>query len=262
MSYFKQNDLTPMTAEQYATHWGLASEVHQNENDYHWISSNLPSCASMLEIGCGNGNSTKQLLTVSKRVVSIEINDALIQIAQQNLQQAGYKVCIIEPGIASKVDFSSDIDCYLVHASVFDKKILELLPGLIFDFVIFSFFGSAPIHAADELGKNLDELDTDYAMRYREKATLRAFELKNMSDNCKLCVVDRVNQVSGFSKFDIRNAVAEDLADRLGISANQISVKTKVNTAMQKTSSSEMQYITNASMARMNGTPLIALSLI
>lgn len=262
MSYFKQNDLTPMTADQYATHWGLASEVHQNENDYHWIASNLNSCGSMLEIGCGNGNGTKQLLAVSKKVVSIEINDSLIKIAEQNLQQAGYKVAIIDPSIATEVDFSSDINCYLVHASVFDEKVVELLSGHLFDFVIFSFFGSAPIHAADELGKTLDELDTDYAMRYREKATLRAFELKNMSDNCKLCVVDRVNQVSGHSKFDIRNAVAGDLADRLGISANQISVKTKVNTAMQKASSSEMQYITNASMARMSGTPLIALSLI
>lgn len=234
MSYFKQNDLTPMTAEQYATHWGLASEVHQNENDYSWISSNLKPCASMLEIGCGNGNSTRQLLAVSKKVVSIEINDSLIQVAQQNLQQAGHKVKIIDPSMAMTIDFSSDIDCYLIHASVFDEKVVGLLSGLLFDFVIFSFFGSAPIHAADELGKSLDELDTDYAQRYREKATVRAFELKNMSDNCKLCVVDRVNQVSGHSKFDIRNAVAKDLADRLGILAGQISVKTKVNTAMQK----------------------------
>lgn len=262
MSCFKLNELTPMTPEEYATHWGLASDVHENENDYNWITSQLTPCISMLEVGCGNGNSTKKLLNISKKVVSIEINDSLIQTAELNLQQAGYNVTVITPNSTKKIDLSSNIDCFLVHASIFDKKVPTLLSGLLFNYVIFSFFGSAPIHAAQELGKTLDELDKNYALDYREKATLRAFELKNMSKSCTLCVVDRVNQSYGFSKFDVRNAVADNLATRLGISKNQISVKTKVNTAMQKTSNSEMRYITNASMSQANGTPLIALSLV
>lgn len=261
MTYFKKNDMTAMTPQEYASEWSKSSEDHNNANDYAWISSNISESSSVLEIGCGNGNSTMSFLSRGCKVVCVEINDTLITMAEENITNAGYKVERIDITQISNIDLSSETDCYLIHASVFDSGVSLLALG--FDYIMFSFFGAAPLHAANELEQEVENLDIDFAKQYREKATLRALELKIINgDQCKLCVVDRIQQLQGHSKFEIRNAYADDLSTRLAIPINQITVKTKVNTAMQKTTSSAMQYIHDGSMNSSRVTPLIALAII
>ncbi|WP_411554278.1 methyltransferase domain-containing protein [Kosakonia sp. ML.JS2a] len=50
-----------------------------------------PNHLPLLIIGCGNGNSTKSLLSICSKVVSIEVNDTLIKMAEENITSADYK---------------------------------------------------------------------------------------------------------------------------------------------------------------------------
>jgi SAM-dependent methyltransferase len=263
MGSFSSKDLTPMTPNDYASEWGQSSNDHKAHSDYTWIASQLDKPSLVLEIGCGNGNGSEEVLRLGAKLVCVEINQYLIEKALVNLDLAGYKTSVITLEQIQNIDLSSDIDCFIVHCSIFEQELNSLAKKLQFDYILFSFFGSAPIHAAEELGQPLDNLDSSYARHYREKATVRAHELKSMSSlNCKLCVVDRLQQPPGHSKYDIRNVYAEDLSSRLSISKDQLTIRTKVNTAMSKPTSSSMQYINDGSLGRKPGIPLIAIALI
>ncbi len=82
--------MTPMNEEQYAKHWSLESDKHQRFSDYTWMSQQLNESSFILEIGCGNGTSSRHLLQRSCKLIIIEANSTLANIACENLESLGY----------------------------------------------------------------------------------------------------------------------------------------------------------------------------
>jgi len=257
--------MIPMNAQQYAEEWSISSDEHKVKNDYDWIAASLDKPSLILEIGCGNGNGTESLLNINSKVISIEINEHLAAKAYKRLSDLGFKVELIDSKQISDISLTSETQLFIIISSVFDDSVEYVASSHNFDYVLFSFFGAAPIHAAKELGKEIVDLDMDYARDYREKATKRAYDLsrtRNTSDT-KLVIVDRGAQPKGYSKFDYKHAVANDINERLDVSVNHSDVKLRVNEAKQRTtSSSAMKYITNSNFTGNVGTPLIMLTII
>lgn len=251
----------PMTPSEYAIEWSQSSSDHKRFSDYQWIAEHLTDPKIVFEIGCGSGNGTAALLKRGSKVVSVEINQDLLQQTTNYLQSDGYKVELIPLSQVDKIDIDSETQCFLIEADVFDADAKKIFSTIKFDHILFSFFGAAPLHAALGLGIPLEELDSQFARNYREKATLVAYDFKKIcGDECKLIIVDRVHQEKGFSARQIREFYANDLAVRLGVPIEGIRLETRKNQAMQRPSTSAMQYINDGSFAPRAGTPLIAIA--
>lgn len=262
MTQLIPKNMTPLTPEQYATEWSNSSDDHQRFSDYGWISSHLSDAEFVLEIGCGNGNCTKAILKQGAKVVSIEINNHLLNATAKKLEE-DYKVTILKLSEISNISINSETDCYLIEADIFDSTLDTIFKNIDFDHVLFSFFGAAPEHAAKGLGKTLESLDNQYASRYREQGTTRAYEIaKTLNENCKLVVVDRVTQPTEFSLQEIKDFYQNDLAERLAIPANTITVEMRKNEAILRPTKSKLNYMHNGSFNKMPGKPFIACSII
>ncbi len=252
---------TPMTPSQYALEWTKSSSDHKRFSDYNWIASHLNEPAVILEIGCGSGNGTEALLKKGAKVISIEINRDLLLTAESHLKACGYQVEVTPLSQINNIDLSSEAQCYLIEADVFDSNLDSMFNIIAFDHVLFSFFGAAPAHAAAGLGVTVQSLDSEFARKYREKATLRAFQFKQLcAQTCQLVVVDRIHQEKGFSAKEVRNFYCDDLATRLGVSVGAIQIETRKNHAMQRPTTSAMQYINDGSFNQRPGTPLIVIA--
>ncbi len=251
----------PMTPSEYAIEWSKSSSDHKRFSDYQWISAHLTKPVLVFEIGCGCGYGTEALLKRGSTVVSIEINQSLLNKTADYLKGCGYTVAVIHLTQIENIDITSETQCYLIEADVFDANIERLFSTVSFDHILFSFFGSAPQHAANGLGIPVEELDNRFAQRYREKATLKAYNFKKLCGNkCKLVVVDRLHKDKGFSARQIRDFYINDLSERLNIPKGDILVKTRENQAMQRSTTSAMQYINDGSFTRRPGVPLIVIA--
>lgn len=263
MSTPLSSSMTAMTPQQYADEWGSSSSDHKRFSHYKWISSHLVEPKLVLEIGCGVGYGTEELLASGAKVVSIEINTDLLNKAADNLVEAGYTVNKLSLSQIGSLDLEDDIQSYLIEADIFDKSLDSFFQRITFDHVIFSFFGAAPEHAAKGLNTTVEQLDDKFAFNYREMGTARAFEIKNLCGNqCKLVIVDRIHQEQGYKVEAIRAFYLSNLATRLNISENLITLRTRKNEAMQRPSASKLNYINDGSFEKRLGTPLISISII
>ncbi|KZP80125.1 hypothetical protein A3460_05330 [Enterobacter roggenkampii] len=254
---------TAMTPQQYANEWGKSSSDHKRFSDYKWIASHIINPKTVLEIGCGVGYGTQEVLALGAVVVSIEINTDLLNVAASNLTQSGYKVKKINLSQINTINIDSDIQCYLVEADIFDKNLDSLFQSINFDHVLFSFFGAAPAHAAKGLNTTVALLDNKFASSYREMGTTRAFEIKKMCNaQCKLIIVDRIHQDQGYQAKEVRGFYLTDLARRLNVPETVITAQTRKNQALQTISSSKLNYINNGSFNKRLGTPLIVIATI
>lgn len=261
MSSLLSQGRIPMTPSEYAAEWSKSSSDHKRFSDYQWISTHLADPTLIFEIGCGNGNGTEALLKCGAKVVSIEINQSLLNKTADYLTECGYKVATIHLTQIDNIDMISEIQCYLIEADVFDVKIEKLFSIVKFDHILFSFFGAAPQHAAEGLGVPVEKLDSRFAQLYREKATLKAFNFKKLCGNeCKLIIVDRIHKDKEFSSLQVRDFYASNLAERLDIPKKDILVETRKNQAMQRPTTSAMQYISDGSFTRRPGVPLIVIA--
>ena len=64
--------------KRYITEWGVTSSHFLNEGHYGWMSDKVDKYVRVLEIGCGVGYSTLELLQDGHKVVSIDENQACV----------------------------------------------------------------------------------------------------------------------------------------------------------------------------------------
>ena len=72
--------------ESYANQWNFTSEFYNNKGYYEIFSAWVPSKSKILEIGCGSGYSTLELLKNSEFIHSIEENTEYIKMASELLK--------------------------------------------------------------------------------------------------------------------------------------------------------------------------------
>lgn len=76
--------------EIYANNWEKDSTEIKKENLYYWMESQIQNYKNILEIGCGCGNSTLELLNKQHNVTIIESNNVCINKTRKLLSDNNY----------------------------------------------------------------------------------------------------------------------------------------------------------------------------
>lgn len=77
--------------KEYAKLWEKDSIIMNSNKLYDWMSSNIENYKNILEIGCGAGYSTLNLLRKGHNVTCIEFNKNFIDMTKKLLNENGYR---------------------------------------------------------------------------------------------------------------------------------------------------------------------------
>ena len=113
--------------ETYAKKWNINAEHFPNNNSYLWMCSKINSYKTVLEIGCGTGQSTLALLKNGHRVIAIEKNLSCIDAAKTLIGNSGYKVESIE-------NSENDFDALIINKDLLESE--DYIKQYSFDIVI------------------------------------------------------------------------------------------------------------------------------
>lgn len=109
----------------YANQWEVSSK-HFYENDcYKWMTEQVGEFKTILEIGCGTGYSTLELLRRGHKVISVDKNELCIEKAKNRIEAEGFTVG----------DISSN-DVEFIVADIVDKEFLKTIANFNFNIVI------------------------------------------------------------------------------------------------------------------------------
>ena len=109
----------------YADQWEVSSK-HFYENDcYKWMTDQIREHKTVLEIGCGTGYSTLELLRSGHKVISIDKNECCIEKAKHKIELEGFSIG----------DLSNN-DVTFIVADVVDETLLKTISDYDFDIVV------------------------------------------------------------------------------------------------------------------------------
>ncbi|EPJ77236.1 hypothetical protein CFII64_24149 [Pseudomonas sp. CFII64] len=182
-----------MTPDQYADQWAINSQSYNAEGYYHWMSDQLGSIKTVVEIGCGCGNGTLALVQNGRRVVVIEPNAKAIELTANNLTGAGLSVLVSQERASIDSMEQQGTNVVIVQGDIFDSKLNQLLGGLNFDAIACWLIGAEPERIAEHIGKSLEAFVAPDTAVYRERLHRRCFELGRLCLKIDGCVqmVDR-----------------------------------------------------------------------
>lgn len=108
-----------------ATHYAEnTADLHPQEEAQKFINS-LPSCARVIDIGCGPGRDAKIFSDYGLEVVGIDFSPNMIQIAKQNAPNCSFHIMDIEAIVFSSETFDGVwANCALLHVP---KKNIHLV---------------------------------------------------------------------------------------------------------------------------------------
>ena len=196
MHYEKETQVITMTEkEKYALEWNNSAQYFYDHKSYKHLATHISKFNTVLEIGCGTGQSTLALLEAGHSVIAIDQNPYCIEKARQLVESAGYSViehvdmlssksaCFIEyditepsfeHNILSKI--SPDVvTCWNV-GTYFDKeKTEDVIPKIIE-------YGLTPQEIIQNIESSYGELILWYTCRIAK------------SKNCAVHLVDRGSQ--------------------------------------------------------------------
>ena len=76
--------------EKYSLEWNNSAQYFYDHNSYKHLSEQIKSYKTVLEIGCGTGQSTLALLETGHSVIAIDQNPYCIEKAKQLIEASGY----------------------------------------------------------------------------------------------------------------------------------------------------------------------------
>lgn len=187
--------MTKKASREYASAWEHDAKYFLKNMHYAWMIErlSLPRSSTVLEVGCGAGISTYSLVRQGFRVVSIENNKHMIELAVNNLRKGNVTVEVIDFSDFGKVD-SIKANVVIVCADILDFVVDEAVK---FDGILLWLFGSFP-----------EKIAVDYpgweSPKYRFVAIRKCFELgvRLLKPQGVVQVVDRY----GFFVFDDNEA--------------------------------------------------------
>ena len=165
----------PMTPAQYATEWITSAGNFAKSGEYAWMAAQLGSVTSVLEIGCGSGESTAALLTVCKSLTAIDNNDDLLEATEKRLVAAGRSVH--RPSAADFPLQPSESAVRLVNANILDASAANMGADGTLDAIVVWLIGASPFVIAPALEKDITALERPDMAAYRLLVQQRALEL-------------------------------------------------------------------------------------
>ena len=116
--------------ERYALEWSTSADYFIENNSYNILTKSIKEYHTILEIGCGTGQSTLSLLKEGHSVIAIEQNSYCIIKAKEIIQAAGYNIC------ESIENISKNSVCFLEYDITNPDFLDSILPKLEFDIVL------------------------------------------------------------------------------------------------------------------------------
>lgn len=113
----------------YAEQWNNSSYNFYDNGSYFWMCEQIKKYHTILEIGCGTGQSTLSLVEKGHKVICIEKNNFCIEKAKLLLKKKGYTIGTIECGLV-------DCDVVFLASELFDANLLNSISHISFDAVI------------------------------------------------------------------------------------------------------------------------------
>jgi SAM-dependent methyltransferase len=115
--------------EIYSKQWNDSSNYFYNNNSYSWMCNQIKKYRTILEIGCGTGQSTLSLIENGHKVIAVEKNNYCIEEAKSLLKNKGYIVGSSESDLQA-------CDVVFLRNDLFDNQIINYLNDNTFDLVI------------------------------------------------------------------------------------------------------------------------------
>lgn len=110
-----------MKSIDYAKQWNINAMEYTAKHLYKKFASSISDYHKVLEIGCGTGESTLELLKQGHYVVVVDNNADCVSMAQKKLVDAGYK---------------SEDDFEFITGNFFDQDIIKYLSSIKVDVII------------------------------------------------------------------------------------------------------------------------------
>src|SRR5688572_27779074 len=96
----------------YAREWEASSAHLAGQDAYVWMAEKLAVSGHILEIGCGTGRSTTELLRRGNKVIAVEENANCASRARDYVQEVGYRVKFLSRGSFRSIDSQSHAISY------------------------------------------------------------------------------------------------------------------------------------------------------
>lgn len=116
--------------EQYALEWNSSAQYFYDHKSYKHLATHIQQFKTVLEIGCGTGQSTLALLEAGHCVIAIEQNSHCIEMAKRLIESSGYEIkdCV--------ADLVPQSVCFVEMDVTSLKFEIEVLPKISPDVVI------------------------------------------------------------------------------------------------------------------------------
>lgn len=127
--------------EQYSKEWYDHSKAFDEKKYYEWMAKRVIDYKNILEVGCGTGFSTLNLLNQGHKVIAVDENPSCLKKAEKLLKKNGYNVKLILRGKVIAIDSQKyeikyedltfnqlDCDVVLVESDfINDDKFIEFI---------------------------------------------------------------------------------------------------------------------------------------
>lgn len=235
----------PMTADQYAEEWEINSKSFSDEGYYRWMSQQLGNVETILEVGCGSGNGTLALFQDGRRIIVIEPNEKLANLAYESLRANNIPVEFSDWKTLADHLLSRTSVVLIVRQDIFDSEIEHLREKLSFDAVACWLIGAEPDRIAIHMGKDKHNFTGPEMANYREMIHKRCYEIGEwlLADDGCVHIVDRFGISSWNDKDYIREELAKFHSSLAGESYKIGKSDTFLTRARSSIKTSQIQYI-------------------
>lgn len=186
----------------YSEQWNSSADYFYNNGSYNWMCSNIKRYKTILEIGCGTGQSTLSLLENKHKVVSIEKNNFCIQKAKSLLESKGYKIGSIESTF-------QNCDVIFINRDLLNNQLTNLLNNISFDLIVCWNVGSYwnkemikyYVPFMIEYGLTIDQITSNIESSYTELIIWKSFKIAS-EKNVPINIIDRgIEKISKLKDF-------------------------------------------------------------
>lgn len=245
MSEKKSHLGIPMTADQYAEEWEANSKSFFEEGYYRWMSQQLGSVETVLEIGCGSGNGTLALFQDGRLIIAIEPNEKLANLAFENLKANNVPVEFSSLDALADNTHSNTSSVFIVRQDAFETKIDSLQSKLSVDAIVCWLIGAEPDRISSHIGKEKHNFTGPEMAEYREKIHQRCYELGKKLLTVGGCVhiVDRTGLRSWSDKDYFRDEFSKFHSGMAGEGYTIGKSDTFLTRARSNIKTSQIQYL-------------------
>jgi SAM-dependent methyltransferase len=240
--------------EKYALEWNNSAQYFYDHRSYKHLTVHIRKFETVLEIGCGTGQSTLALLEAGHRVIALDQNANCIEMAKKMVEAAGYEI----------KDSADDLDpksvCFIeidVTSPEFEINVLpNISPDIVICWNVGSYWDKEKLEDAVpkmlEYGLSVEQISANTESSYGELILWRTCAIAK-AKACAVHIVDRSMQK--ITKFN--DPYYSFLKKELGFRTIKYS-----NLKASALSKGGRQLIANGKVRTQNEIPIIFVSIL